>query len=192
MILDAALEAFARRGFEGASIREITGAAGLGHNLVRHYFGSKEDLWRATIHHALDPGAEQIVAVLSAGHEGSPEETMRAGLRVLLSGIDLNPDAIRLLVAEALRGGPRFDEIYEEVLAPVGDVLVSYFAEAGSGLADVDPRVVGLYVFGAVFGSLSFEGLLQRLELGPDTGSLDAAMTDDLLELVLNGLLGRK
>ena len=190
-ILDAALAAFADRGFDGASIREITGAAGVGHNLVRHYFGSKEDLWRATVHHALDPSAARLSAVLSAGHDGSAEQTMRAGLDVLISAVDQNPAAIRLLVSEALRGGQRFDEIYDEVIAPIDQVFRAYLASAREGVARVDPRVISLFVFAAVYGASSMEGIVQRLDLGEGRDRLDQDAAADLVELVLSGLLAR-
>jgi AcrR family transcriptional regulator len=43
-IRDAALQLFAERGIEGASIRDIAKAAGVSSGLVRHHFGSKEAL----------------------------------------------------------------------------------------------------------------------------------------------------
>jgi TetR/AcrR family transcriptional regulator len=46
-ILKAALTEFARKGFAGASVREIARKAGLGDGLVHYHFGSKEMLWRA-------------------------------------------------------------------------------------------------------------------------------------------------
>jgi AcrR family transcriptional regulator len=188
-ILDAALAAFADRGFDGASIREITGAAGVGHNLVRHYFGSKEDLWRATVHHALDPGAARLSEVLSA-RDGRSGQTVSAGVDVVMSVIEENPAAVRLLVAEALRGGPRFDEIFDEVLAPLGDVILGYFGQQGSGARSVDPRVLSLFVFVAVYGTPSFEGIVRRLGLADADGRLHELAAADLRELVLGGLLG--
>jgi AcrR family transcriptional regulator len=46
-IRDAALEQFARHGFEGTTIRGIARAAGVSPGLVQHHFGSKEGLRRA-------------------------------------------------------------------------------------------------------------------------------------------------
>lgn len=46
-IRDAALEQFAERGFEGATIRGIAEAAGVSPGLVQHHFGSKEGLRQA-------------------------------------------------------------------------------------------------------------------------------------------------
>jgi TetR/AcrR family transcriptional regulator len=189
-ILDAALAAFAERGFDGASIREITGAAGVGHNLVRHYFGSKEDLWRATVHHALDPSAAELTDVLRDGSDGSAEQTLRAGLDVLRSAVDENPAAIRLLVSEALRGGPRFDEIYDEVMAPIGAAFLAYLENSKDVVADADPRVISLFVFAAVYGASSMDGVVARLGLARD-GRLDDGAAAGLVELVVTGLLGR-
>lgn len=188
-ILDAALGAFADRGFEGASIREITGAAGVGHNLVRHYFGSKEDLWRATVHHALDAGAARLSAVLQA-EEGRSAQTISAGVDVVMSVIDENPAAVRLLVAEALRGGPRFDEIYDEVLAPLGDVILTFFGGPLDGARTADPRVLSLFVFVAVYGTPAFEGIVRRLGLADADGRLHEFAASGLRDLVLGGLLG--
>lgn len=48
-ILDAARATFAESGFDGASIRRIAGRAGVDPALVHHYFGTKDDLFMATV-----------------------------------------------------------------------------------------------------------------------------------------------
>ena len=51
------LEAFADRGYDGMSVRELNRQLGASHNLVHHYFGSKEALWRAAIDYGLGRAA---------------------------------------------------------------------------------------------------------------------------------------
>src|SRR5215470_4575359 len=46
-IRDAAIRLFGERGIEGASIRDIAAEAGVSSGLVRHHFGSKEELREA-------------------------------------------------------------------------------------------------------------------------------------------------
>ena len=46
-ILQSALEHFARFGFEGASVRDIAAQTGVNHGMIRHIYGTKEELWRA-------------------------------------------------------------------------------------------------------------------------------------------------
>jgi len=48
-IMDAAEKLFARRGFHGTSVRDITGAAGVDLSLVNYHFGSKKELLAAVI-----------------------------------------------------------------------------------------------------------------------------------------------
>lgn len=55
---DAALRLFGERGIEATSIREVAKAAGVTGGLVRHHFGSKDDLRAACDAYAL----EQLVA----------------------------------------------------------------------------------------------------------------------------------
>ena len=68
-ILAAAREAFADRGFDGAAIRTIAAAAGVDPALVHHYFGSKEQLFIASMRVPIDPGSA-LTEVLAAGRDG--------------------------------------------------------------------------------------------------------------------------
>ena len=191
-ILDAALRAFAERGFEGTSIREITGEVGVGHNLVRHYFGSKEDLWRAAVRYGLGPAADRIAELLQPDQQTTAEQALRDGLAVVLAEAAANPDAFRLLISESIRGGSRFDEMYDDVIAPLAMVVFNYVATVRPDLADVDPRVLGLYVFGAALSPFSFEGLVGRLRLrAPRSGALRPEHEAQLISMILSGLIRR-
>ena len=55
-ILASAREAFADKGFDGASVRVIATGAGVDPALVHHYFGTKEQLFLATVEVPVDPG----------------------------------------------------------------------------------------------------------------------------------------
>ena len=48
-VLDAALELFADRGFDGASTRDIAAQAGVAQPLLNYHFRSKDDLWREAV-----------------------------------------------------------------------------------------------------------------------------------------------
>ncbi len=49
-ILAAARDQFAAKGYGGASLRTIAAAAGVDTALIRHFFGSKDGLFAATLH----------------------------------------------------------------------------------------------------------------------------------------------
>jgi AcrR family transcriptional regulator len=62
-IRDAALEEFAQRGFEGATIRGIAEAAGVSPGLVQHHFASKDGIRRACDDAVLELVRRKISAV---------------------------------------------------------------------------------------------------------------------------------
>lgn len=80
-ILESARKAFAERGFDGASIRAIATSAGVDPALVHHYFGSKDQLFLATVHAPINP-EEFLPKVFEPGIEGVGERIVRTFLSV--------------------------------------------------------------------------------------------------------------
>ena len=80
-ILAAAREAFAERGFDGASIRLIAAGAAVDPALVHHYFGTKDQLFLAAMRAPIDPSTV-IPQVLAGGVDGVGERLVRSLLGV--------------------------------------------------------------------------------------------------------------
>jgi AcrR family transcriptional regulator len=70
-VLQAALSCFGAFGFEGTSTRAVAEQAGISHTLVLYHFGSKEELWIATMANALD-GYTKSVAENLSNADGRP------------------------------------------------------------------------------------------------------------------------
>ncbi len=70
-LLDAAEKIFAERGFEGASIRAVTQAAGASVSAANYHFGSKEALLRETLLRRVGPLNERRLARLDALEENA-------------------------------------------------------------------------------------------------------------------------
>jgi AcrR family transcriptional regulator len=107
-ILAAAREAFAEKGFDGASIRYIATSAGVDPALVHHYFGAKDQLFLAAMQIPIDPG--KIIPQLAAGGvDGLGERLVRTFLGIWDSpvgsaGVALLRSAVRNdLAARLLR-----------------------------------------------------------------------------------------
>jgi TetR/AcrR family transcriptional regulator, regulator of cefoperazone and chloramphenicol sensitivity len=71
-IRDAALRLFGERGVEGTTIRDIARAAGVSGGLVRHHFGSKEDLRAACDAYALSRLVEIKEQAILEGQIANP------------------------------------------------------------------------------------------------------------------------
>ncbi|MFK3982161.1 TetR family transcriptional regulator [Micromonospora sp. NPDC050397] len=80
-ILASARDAFAERGFDGASIRTIAAGAGVDPALVHHYFGAKDKLFVAVMKVPFDPG-ELLPEIVAGGPGGVGERLVRTFLRL--------------------------------------------------------------------------------------------------------------
>jgi TetR/AcrR family transcriptional regulator len=128
-ILDAAFQEFSEKGFKGATIKSIAGAAGLqSPALIYWYFPDKESLFREVL------GAK--IPVLRAVRDPSglldlpPEEVLSTIARGYLSTFD-NPAAqrmVRLMMGEAMRRPEIADIFGSAVIKRVLGFLKSYMA----------------------------------------------------------------
>src|SRR3954470_23546436 len=94
-ILDAALEVFAKRGYNGSSIDEIAQAAGISKALIYEHFPSKKDLHVSL----LERHTQEIFIRLSqtADTDEPGEVRLRNGVSAFLEWVESNPVAFRLV-----------------------------------------------------------------------------------------------
>ena len=123
-VLDRALRVFWRRGYEGATLPDLTAAMGINRPSLYAAFGSKEELFRK----ALDRYVEGPAAFV---REALNEPTARAvALRLLGGTIDLVTDRRNprgcLMVQGALACGEAAESVRREVAArrAAGEVAV--------------------------------------------------------------------
>src|SRR5919202_877874 len=94
-ILDAALEVFSRRGYNGASIDEIAQAAGISKALIYEHFPSKKDLHVSLLERHVQ---DIFVRLAETADTGDPGETrLRNGVNAFFEWVERHPDAFRLL-----------------------------------------------------------------------------------------------
>jgi len=94
-LLDAALSEFAEHGFEGGRVDRIAAQAGVNKQLVYHYFGNKDELYRAV----LESVYRQIREREQELHLGDaePEEAMRRLVGFSFDYLAENPQFIALV-----------------------------------------------------------------------------------------------
>lgn len=104
-IVEAALEVFLRRGFAGASMDEITGAAGVSKRTVYAHFGDKEALFLAAVSATVEPMQEALQRDLLLADRGDLGETLRGVCRSVATIVVTERVARlrRLVIGEAER-----------------------------------------------------------------------------------------
>jgi AcrR family transcriptional regulator len=93
-ILGAALEVFAEKGFEGATLGAVAERAGVSKALIYEHFDSKSELTRALLDTFVHDLLGQVAEAVAGAEPGGPR--MRAGVDAFLSFVEDRPEAWRL------------------------------------------------------------------------------------------------
>jgi AcrR family transcriptional regulator len=125
VILGAARRLFAAAGYDKTSVRDVAAAAGVDPAMIRHYFGSKAELFRATMGWPFEPA--DIAARITAGDRGEIGERLtrvffesweqpesRAPLLAILRGAATHEESANL-VRQFIQG-----QVYAHIAAALG------------------------------------------------------------------------
>ncbi|MDX2973111.1 TetR/AcrR family transcriptional regulator [Kribbella solani] len=162
-ILTAALETFAAKGYEAASISDITAAAGVSRGLVAYYFGTKEQLAAEL----LDRWLDGIAALLTL--QGTPDERLAAIIDATLLAAATTLPVQRLAITLMMQ--PTTHAVFARVeqaktarLTEVEDTLRDIFAARGAP----DPATEEMLL------RATLEGVTVKLAIYPETFPLEA------------------
>ncbi len=120
-LLAAAVRAVDELGYPDTSVADITSRARVSRRTFYELFGDREACLAKVIEDILGLLVAELAA---AGLEGLAwRERVRGGLLSILAFLDREPVLARVLVVQALRGGPRVLERREAVLAQLAGVV---------------------------------------------------------------------
>jgi AcrR family transcriptional regulator len=143
-ILAAARTAFAERGFDKASIRQIATSAGVDPALVHHYFGAKDQLFRVTMEVPIDP-AQLVPQIIAGDLDGLGERLVRMFLTVWDSPVGTTAAALLRGAVSHERSARMLREfVTTQVLRRVVDQVALDPADAPLRASLVASQMVGL------------------------------------------------
>ncbi len=183
-IVDAAVEVFARKGFNQARISDIAEGAGVADGTIYLYFRNKEDLLLTIFEEKMDTLLQQLAEALTG--IDCPLARMRAYARFHFLQLRTYPALAQVLQVE-LRQSTRFlTEYRPEKLWTYLSVFEELLREGqarGLVRADIDTFLVKWAFFGAL-DELAIQWVLSRKR---DRFNLDAA-ADQVVDVFLRGM----
>lgn len=153
-IRDAAVRLFGERGVEGATIRDIARAAGVSGGLVRHHFGSKDDLRAACDAYALDRLVRLKKSVVLGGRAANPSIMSSAQPAML--------QLFKYLARSMVDGSPAADAMFDQMVELGEDWITEHHAGQAR-----DPRAMAALLVAMELGALAMRSQLSRA-LGAD------------------------
>ena len=186
-ILDAAVRAFAEKGYHACRVSDIAEEAGVAYGLVYHYFESKDAVLEAVFREMWGRMVGAIEAIIEV--EDAPREQLRKTCALVLRTWRDYPDVVRVLVREVARSGEQLQREVEEIAHAFQAFqrIVERGQEQGEFRNDLSPRLAAWIVYGAL------EEILTGWVLGRLPGSEDDIREAEqaVVGILCDGLVSR-
>jgi AcrR family transcriptional regulator len=185
-LIDAAVEEFAERGYQAASVEDVIRRAGLSKGTFYFNFTGKEDLFASVVHERLDAPARALMGVTA----DAPGDVPTAGtVSAALADLMRTERAPLLLLQEYWAQAARDEELAVRYRArqaalrdALADALQARHEHTGVPLTFDAHRLAQAFI--ALAQGLALESIV-------DPGAVDAALYGDILSLVYEGLVAR-
>ncbi len=129
-LIDISRSLFAERGFEGASIEEISARADVSKPIVYEHFGGKEGLYAVVVDREVRQLLDMMRSSLTADH---PRDQLEQAAFALLDYIEQSSDGFRILVRDSPIGSESgsFVSIIGDIATRVEYILEAEFRSRG-------------------------------------------------------------
>lgn len=191
-LLDAAARLFAARGFKNVTVREICRGARANVAAVNYHYRDKEGLYWEVLRKAIDTMQATTEAARRAGEDGSPDQKLRAYIRVFLqrtAGRGRDSWIHQLMMHEMADPTSALEMIFDEVVRPRLAYLSEVIAEIlGHDTDDAVVRRCVLSIQSQCHAAMP-NSLSKRLmpDLAVDQTALDQ-LADHIADFSLGGL----
>jgi TetR/AcrR family transcriptional regulator, fatty acid metabolism regulator protein len=186
-IMEAAVRAFARKGYHACRVGEIAEEAGVAYGLVYHYFGSKEEVLESIFR---DTWTQMIARIKEVVQSGEPaNEQVRRVTALLLRTWRRDPDLVRVLVREVTRSPEQMQRQIDEIGHAYNalEEVIANGQRTGEFRDDLDPVIASTIFYGAL------EEVLTAWVMGqlPEGDEDIAKAEQDVTGLLCEGLAKR-
>jgi TetR/AcrR family transcriptional regulator, fatty acid metabolism regulator protein len=186
-IMEAAVRAFARKGYHACRVGEIAEEAGVAYGLVYHYFGSKEEVLESIFR---DTWTQMLARIKEVAESGEPaNEQVRKVTALVLRTWRRDPDLVRVLVREVTRSTEQLQRQIDEIGHAYNalEQIVANGQETGEFRNDLNSKIAATIFYGAL------EEVLTGWVMGqlPEGDEDIAKAEQDLTGLLCDGLANR-
>jgi len=137
-IVEAAVKAFAEKGFEAASTRDIAQRAGTDQGLVTYHFPSKDLLWRAAADRLFGVLGNRLGDRVSSLSQADPKERVRGAIREYVRWVAEHPEFFRFLVDEGNLSNARTRWLVDTHIRPRFEFMKEAGLARAAGIEEAD------------------------------------------------------
>ncbi|MHC4545895.1 MAG: TetR/AcrR family transcriptional regulator [Planctomycetota bacterium] len=172
-LLDAAEQLFSEHGFEGASVRDIAGAAGCNIAAVNYYFGSKDKLytevWRRQLVQMRDARLQAIEQVMcESGGKPSLEDLLKSFANAFIGPfVDESRSRwlMRLMAREMVDQHVHVNVFVDEVIKPTMSAMGGALMKACPGLEESKIPLLIVFLAGQLIHVVHVKAMFDQTEI---------------------------
>jgi AcrR family transcriptional regulator len=148
-LLETAERVFAQKGYDAASVDEITKAAGANRAAISFHFGGKERLYIEAVKYA-HRACHQGVPFPELPDDTPAIDRLRAFIRTLVLRMTAEPDpyATQLMMRELAQPTDACAEVVQEYVRPMADILRGILGEMLPGADPMTLYMTGFSIVG--------------------------------------------
>lgn len=180
-ILEAAIQVFSKKGFEGSTTKEIAKKAKVSEGTIFRYFRTKKDILVQMLNILVDQTLFDFVEQIESGVDA--EEVIKSLLKLHYRFIVNNYDLLKILLFEVQFHKELKEKFYNNVISSIYDVTSRVLKEVAPDMK-VDPRIVAETMTGI------FLGLIITKTIKAD-GQNEEKIVNDTLNIVFHGIKTR-
>ncbi len=169
LLISKATELFAKKGYDGTTVKDIADATGANISLVSYYFGGKEALFQECLR---EFGKEQLVMAEKILQATRSKQEFHIRFEMFIEeGIRLYSEQSSLLTLihnEFESKGPKVAESFRSTFIKIINMVISFFDDAqkhGFIRKDVSPGMMAFLLMGS-FRNIFLHPDLKKLTLG--------------------------
>jgi AcrR family transcriptional regulator len=167
-ILEAALGLFSKKGFLGATTRQIAEEAGTAEVTLFRHFSSKERLFEEVINtYTFLPALRELLPEV----ERMPyEDALACIARRYLDALALRGDLVRIMQTEVRRYPEKVHRVYQVFIEEMFGTLASYLArmQQRGALRSFDSALGARAFLGLFFSYFNLQGFLRKRQRASD------------------------
>lgn len=187
-LVEAALEVFSRKGFEGTTTKEVAAAAGVTEAIIFRHFPTKQALYTAVLdHHVESPEVQEwLVEIKGWMDQNNDEEVLRSIARVILKSYRRDTRYERVLLFAALEGHELGLAHNRQMVAPIYELLRDYFARRQSegALSNLPPGSI----IGAIAGMTKNHAMMTQMFGYSTEMASDEEVIESFVRITMNGI----
>lgn len=189
IVLDAAAKVFAKKGFDGAQIKEIAQEANFSASLLHYHFSDKEDLWKKAVSKLGQELLNKLVKIESYFRDLEGVPLLKAYNRQFIYFSAKHPEFFKIAFHEIGDGSHRAEWILDVILAPVQKQLSENIFEDPSQSELSFPGYSSAYAFSLLVGAANmFFALSFQIKRQYDIDVFDEAEIDKYVDFI-NGTI---